>query len=41
MNSFVSQPRDRLPSSMLRWGLGLAAIAISYIAAVIAFIVIY
>lgn len=41
MNASISQPPNRLPSRMWRWGLGLAALAVIYVAAVIAFIILY
>jgi hypothetical protein len=41
MSAIVSNPDSRAPSRLWRWGIGLAALALVYILAVIAFIIVY
>jgi hypothetical protein len=41
MRASISNPANREPARMWRWGVGLAALAAVYILAVIAFIIVY
>jgi hypothetical protein len=41
MNQWIMEPSDGAGSRISRWGIGLAVLALLYIAAVIAFIIIY
>lgn len=41
MNQWIMEPSGGTGSRIWRWGIGLALVAVLYIAAVIAFIIIY